>query len=457
MSRDRDDDRDRGRSSRDREDDRGRDRDRERDDDRPRNRDRDEGRSRDRDDRDSRGSRDRDRDERGGRGDPRAYEYRARSVEDAQERSEMGNQDYDKLLKPGTKIYKVRDGDNRIRVLPPTWPDAKHYGLDVWVHYSVGPDRQSYLCPRKHGKGECPICDERDSVRRDSAADDKYVKDLEPKRRVLVYLIDRDEERAGEQTWFMPQSLDKDITKVSIDKDTRAVLPIDHPEDGYDIIFDKSGSKLNTKYSGVQISRRSSPLGKRAWLENAMDNPLPDQLKVFDGEHIAKVFGAGGIQRDRDDDRGGRDRDRDDDRRGGRDRDRDDDRPRGRGREDDDERYRGDFDRNSRGRDRDEDRGRGRDREQSRERDDEPTWKSVHKMTRTELEDLIELKRLPIKPRDAKDDDDLADWVCEELKLKEEVVEGGGRSRRSMDDEPPARERDRDDDRLREMRRRREE
>lgn len=455
MSRD-DDDRRRDRDDRDRE--RGRDRDRDDDRDRGRGRDRDRGddrggRGRDRDrDRDDTRGRDRDRDDRGG--SSRAYTYQTRSVDDAEERSAMGNQDFDKLLKPGTKLYKVRDGDNRVRLLPPTWEGAKHYGLDVWVHYGVGPDRQSYLCLRKHGDGKepCPVCDERDDVRGDNDVDEKYVKELEAKRRVLVYLVDRDDERSGEQAWFMPQSLDKDIVKVSIDKETREVLPIDHPEDGYDIIFEKSGSKMLTKYDGVQIARRSSPLGKRAWLENAMDNPLPDQLKVFDAEHIAKVFGAGGPQRDsrdRNDDRDrGRDRDRDD-----RDRDRD---GRGRGRDRDDDRDR------DRSRDRDDRDDRGRDRDDrgsSRRDDDAPTWRSVHAMTHTELEDLIELKRLPIKPREAKDDDDLADWVCDELKLKKDS-DGGSESRRrnSTDDDPPPRRGDRDDgdDRLREMRRRRE-
>jgi hypothetical protein len=422
---------DRRSSSRDRDDDRGRGRDR--DDDRGRERDRDDRRSTRDDDR----GRGRDREE---RGSSRAYEYRARTAEEVEERGSMGNQDYDKLLKPGTKLYKVRDGDNRIRLFPPTWKDAKHYGLDVWVHYNVGPDRQSYLCPNKHGDGKCPICAERNDIRGDNDADEKYVKELEPKRRVLVYLIDREDERSGEQAWFMPQSLDKDIVKISVDKESKEVLPIDSPEDGYDIIFEKSGSKLTTKYDGVQIARRSSPLGKRSWLENAMDHPLPDLLKVFPSDHIADVFGARGPQRDRRDDR---DRDRSDDRRErGRDQDRDDRRER------DEPRGRGDDDR-GRERERDDDRSSRRSRD-----DDEPTWESVHLMTRTELEDLIELKRLPIKPREAKDDDDLADWVCEEMKIKKsERTE-----RRRMDDEPSRRSTSRDDgdDRLREMRRRRE-
>lgn len=438
MSRDDDRGRDNYRDGRDR--DRGRDSGRDRDRDSGRERGRDDVRSGDRDrddrsrdrDRDRGGRDDRDRDRGRGRDDrsrdrSSSYTYHARTAEDMDERGAMGNQDFDKLLKAGTKVYKARDGDNRVRLFPATWEGAKHYGLDVYVHYGVGPDRASYLCPDKHGDGDCPVCKERNEVRNDRDADEKYVKDLEYTRRVLVYLVDRDDERSGEQAWMMPQSLDKEISKISVDKDTREVLPIDHPEDGYDVMFDKSGSKLNTKYGGVQIARNPSPLGRRQWLENAMDAPLPTLLKVYDPEHIAKVFGARGVQRDS--------RDRDD-----RGRDRDD-----RGRDDSRDRYR----------DRDDRYGGGRDYD-SRERDrggrnDEPTWKSVHAMTRTELEDLIELKDLAIKPREAKDDEDLADWVCEEMKLKK--AEGGERTRL---DEPRDRDRDREaEDRMRDMRRRR--
>jgi hypothetical protein len=320
-----------------------------------------------------------------------------------------------------------------VRLFPPTWPGAKHYGLDCWVHYGVGPDRASYLCLNKHGDGGCPICEERDAIRRDSDADEKYVKELEARRRVLVYLIDRDDERSGVQAWMMPQSLDKDISKISVDKETREVLPIDSPEEGYDVIFEKSGKGVNTKYDGVQIARRPSTLGRESWLEDAMDNPLPDQLLVYDRETIAKAFGGGGAHRD------SRDRDR------------------------------GSVDGESRGRrgrdDRDDDRGRDRDRDRDRDehdmrrersRDDEPTWKSIHQMTRTELEDLIELKDLPIKPREAKDDDDLADWVCEEMKLKK-PKDDEPEERERGDDRDRGRDRDRDEgsDRLRDMRRRR--
>ena len=39
-------------------------------------------------------------------------------------------------------------------------------------------------------------------------------------------------------------------------------------------------------------------------------------------------------------------------------------------------------------------------------------------MTGSELDDLLEQEKLDIDPREAKDDEDLADWICEEMKLK---------------------------------------
>ena len=68
-------------------------------------------------------------------------------------------------------------------------------------------------------------------------------------------------------------------------------------------------------------------------------------------------------------------------------------------------------------------------------------------MTGSELEDLIEQdKRLDsIVPKKAKDDEDLADWICEELKIKKPERQ----ARQRMDDHE-------DEDKLAEMRRRRE-
>ena len=376
---------------------------------------RDSGRDRD-DDRPSRG-RDDDRGGRSGRDSGRAsrYEYHARDAGDARKRSSQGANDFDKILVDSIKMWKPNDGDNRIRILPPTWKGAKHFGLDIYVHYGVGPDRQSYLCLAKM-KGEAdPIAEEREIARRDE--DEKYAKELEAKRRVLVYLIDRDHEKEGVQAWAMPWTVDRDIVKVSVDKSNGEVLPIDHPDEGYDVEFEKKGAKDRTEYLGVAIARRSSPLGKDDWLDFAIDHPLPDQLNYFDYDHIAKVFNGGGAAKESNRGRSSRDDDRDE-------------RP---SRVDRSEPRAGS------GRDRDE-APRGR---QAVRASEEPTWDSIHEMTGEELEDLIDQEKLDIDPKEAKDDEDLADWICEEMKISKVA-----KARRAVPDD--------DDDRisrLREMRR----
>ncbi len=472
-------DRDRSSRDRDREDDRSSSRSRDRDEDRgsrstsrdrddSTDRDRDSSRSRDRgEDSGTRGSRDRDGD-RGGRRE--SFSYSPRSKEQIDKRAKMRGKEFDRFVKEGVKNWKPNDGVNIIRILPATWKGAEHYGLDLYVHYSVGPDRQSYLDLAKMQDKPDPISEEHAEALRDG--DDKYAKELDSKRRCGVYLIDRENEKEGVQFWAMPWTVDADINKLSVDRRTGETLNIDDPEDGYDVEFEKNGKDRNTKYEGVAIARRSSPLGSKKWLEFAMDNPIPEQLVYFDYEHIAKAFGGGGSHRDRDDgredereergrnneDRGGRSRGRDDQDQdaelGGRDRDRSsrdrEDATTGSSRDRDDRGASRDEDRNSgsRGRGREDDRG-----SRTRRGRDEPahSWESIHDMTLEELESFCESESAlqDVNPSKADGRTDLADWICEELKIKKVVAS----SRRRIEEEDGgARREDDSSDRLRKMR-----
>ena len=360
---------------------------------------RDERPSRDRDDGGSRRGRDSDdRGSRGGRGS--GYSYQPRDADATRRRGEQGAKDFDKYLDDSVKMFKPNDGDNIIRFLPPTWEKPEHWGYDIHVHFGIGPDRQAYLCLHKMKGEACPICEERAQAIKDG--DDAYAKELEPKRRVLVYLVDRDHEKEGIQAWSMPWTLDRDIIKVTSDKRSGEVLNVDDPDQGYDVEFEKKGAKDRTEYLGVAIARRSSGLDNDKAMDFAVDNPLPSILKFYSYEHISTQFsGSSGAGRDRDSDsrdsrdsRGGRDSrdDRSSDR--GRDSDRDDPR-------------------SARGGDRG-----GRDAD-----DDVLTWAQIHEMNYDELCDLVDAQRLDIDPDKSKSDEDLADWICEEMKIEEKPKE----------------------------------
>lgn len=204
---------------------------------------------------------------------------------------------FDNYINQDIPLYKPDFGLRTVRFLPPTWEDAEHFGTDIYVHYQVGPDKQTYLCPEKMGVGRCPICDERRKAEQEG--DDEYAKELRPKKRVLTYVVDRDEEDEGVRAWPMPWTLDRDIAHQTYDKRHNEILVVDDPEEGFDIDFNKvknAGGIPN--YEGIKVHRRESPLSDseekmEEWLEFAEDNPLPEILVFYSYDHIKSVFEGG--------------------------------------------------------------------------------------------------------------------------------------------------------------------
>ena len=219
------------------------------------------------------------------------FKYNKRSTKSVEKRGNQSANEKDFILKDDVNMFKVNDGDNLFRPLPPTWEDAEHYGMDIYVHYGVGADNATYLCRNKMLNEACPICEERE--RADSDGDADYAKELSPKKRVMIYLIDRDHEDKGPQVWTMPWGLDRDICKLSVDKRSGEVMYLDDPEDGYDVEFEKTGTGLTTKYEGVAVARKPSDLGDDAWLDQIEEHPLPDILNYFEYDHIDAIFNGG--------------------------------------------------------------------------------------------------------------------------------------------------------------------
>ena len=237
------------------------------------------------------------------------YQYQERSQEDTDQRKRSTG-DRDSFFDNTYPKFKAKEGDNECRLLPPTWEKAKHYGTDVYIHYGYGPDQGSYLCLKKMKDLPCPICEERDQAFADG--DQEYADDLKPGHSVLVLVIDRKAEKEGPQLWTIPmKKIDAELLIRSKAKDSGKYLYIDHPDNGYDFYFTRTGTgKTNTEYSGVDIARNPSYLGSEAqqdkWMKLVEENPIPSVLVYHDYEHIAKVCGGKTHSRDEDSSRGGR-------------------------------------------------------------------------------------------------------------------------------------------------------
>lgn len=175
--------------------------------------------------------------------------------------------------------------ENWIRILPPTWENPNHYGIDLWVHFSVGPNNGTIICLNKMKNQPCPVCQAFAKAEQQGRED---AKDLKPTRRVLVWLLDRKEEKQP-LLWAMAWTVDRDISKICRDRQTGELYQIDHPTAGYDLSFDKEGEQIQTKYTGFQLARKASPVDQK-YVDYVVAHPLPSTLNWRTYEEVQALF-----------------------------------------------------------------------------------------------------------------------------------------------------------------------
>jgi hypothetical protein len=213
-----------------------------------------------------------------------------------------------------------------------------------------------------------PLAEARREAQREG--DEKVAKALSPRQRVLVWVIDRNEEDEGPQLWDIPFSVDKDFVNLCLDEDTKEIIYPDDPEEGHDLRFYKEGTGMMTKYPASRMKLLdASPLHEDAdvaeeWLEFIKENPVPDTLQFYTADQISAAFDGHVRTADSDDDEEDkpRKRSRDDD---------EDEKPRRKASRDDDEDEKPAKKKSSRNDDEDEEEVKPKKRERVREDDDE--------------------------------------------------------------------------------------
>ena len=226
----------------------------------------------------------------------RRFEYKPRSQTQVSRRANQSSGNFDSYIQDDVETWTPDAGDRTIRILPPTWDDPDDFAFDIFVHYGIGTDEQAYLCRSAMLNEDCPICDERATAI--ANGDEEYAKELAATKRCVAWIIDRDKEKEGPKIWAMPVTVNKGINKIVIDKRTGEVLPIDDPENGYDIEFTREGTGLKTKYTAIMVSHHPSPLHDDdamfdKWIGVALDNPVPDLLVYHDYDYVLRVFNGG--------------------------------------------------------------------------------------------------------------------------------------------------------------------
>lgn len=228
----------------------------------------------------------------GSTGSGKGFGYKPRGTDTLLKRANQSGGTRDWYLIDDVLKFTPHDKQNVIRVIP-TPPDAPHWGMDVWVHFNIGGDNSAYLCLREMKGQDCPLCEAK--RRAQAAGEAEVASSLEPTKRVLIWIIDRDKEKEGPKLWSMPWTLDRDVCKLVVDSRTGAVYNIDDPDDGYDVLFDREGTGQKTKYGAIQIDRRSSPLNADPtvalrWLEYVEKYPLEKCMVFQDYDYMRDIY-----------------------------------------------------------------------------------------------------------------------------------------------------------------------
>jgi hypothetical protein len=380
--------------------------------------------------------------ERPGTGKRPKFQYRPRTADEVHQRQHQQGGAREGFVRSDVKTWQPKEGENTIRLLPPTWDGANAIGYQLFAHYQIGPDNSSYLCLEQMKKEPCPICEER--MEADKRGDDDVANELKPKKRVAVYIIDRAQESKGPQLWVMPWTVDRDIAALMFDKKTKGVLAIDSPEDGYDVSFEKVKKAQFFEYTGVQIDRRPSPLSEdeddhEKWMQYIIENPIPDVLQFAEYDHIREAFGgeiteskeAKKAKADKAKAKKAKDEDDEDD-------------------EDDKPAKRGTLNKKPKGKPKDDDEDEDDDKPAKPKKKAKglPTWEEVHELDEEDLTALAEEHEVDLD-QEFDSLEDAADHICEELGIEKPKTKKKAKDDdedEDEEDEPKRKKKAKDDD-----------
>jgi hypothetical protein len=201
--------------------------------------------------------------------------------------------DQAKLEREGITQWKPVIGESQIRIVYP--PDREGYfGLEIFKHSSIGVNRKTFICKKRMFDESCPICEFQDQLRKSDPSDPR-VKELNPSRRYLYFVVDissKKEEQKGKRWFDCPVTLFNEIKLRSKNKRRRGdeddgkpflkYINVSHPTDGRDIEFEQV--KEQSKYSYAACKLVEGPPVPKSWYVDLPE--FKDILKISDDEEM---------------------------------------------------------------------------------------------------------------------------------------------------------------------------
>jgi hypothetical protein len=165
--------------------------------------------------------------------------------------------------------WKPRDGKNVIRILPP-WGESADgsFYLKGALHYgfSIGGRDRALACLEAGGRGKCPVCIVVEKAK-GNEDQEKFISRVRAKYKYWVNIIDR---KSPDKV--MMYALSKKAWKLIAGPMADEDDPVDatDPDEGYDMIIEKEGSGMQTRYQ-ERMRPKASTIGTDTWMDNLHD------------------------------------------------------------------------------------------------------------------------------------------------------------------------------------------
>ena len=226
-----------------------------------------------------------------------AFKYRKPTEESVKAQSEQSGGQYASMFVEGVPEFRPKKGQEyTIRIAPPSWGDddnpPDNYADTVYVNFGIGPDDEGFVSRSKMGFDDDPVREMHDRMRRHGDEYAEQIKRQTAKKRRPMYVYVRGEEDKGWQAWGAPWTVHKDIGKAAISKRRRTVKFIDDPDNGYDVTFSRESGGFGS-YNIDEVDPdptpiESDPKRQKELLDWLVDNPLPDQYRVYSYDEIKR-------------------------------------------------------------------------------------------------------------------------------------------------------------------------
>jgi len=225
--------------------------------------------------------------------DPEFIKKRIEAMKDRKENGSSGNRDF--IFKEKVPNFQSKDGENIIRLLPATWDNAYFPWYEAQIHYQIGANNGQFLCLTRMLNKPCPICEEAKKLA-DRGESEEVVKLCYPQQRAIAWLIDRQEPAKGPQIWIMPyKKVAHEILTISFKRSSGEPVFVDDVQEGWDILFNKSGKLIKTQYSSVRKDDEPSILHQdqetaEKWLNLITTKSIPALLNFKSYDHIKSAL-----------------------------------------------------------------------------------------------------------------------------------------------------------------------